>query len=334
MHFIETLLKEPLPPLFPAQGGGSGEHPNPGVYTLVYISSTPGLTQSRAHKPTATHSRQRAEWHSHPGTSLPVGPYRRSPAFWGLSTQQRLKTEDLTPGPPAPPQTCVVYFFMSLEARLHPSFPLQLQPSLIFLYLTSSSCLHQTYRLFFKASPKLLSFTPVSTLIALFSVKLTSNWSPCFCPSYSDLKQPFETNNQLSPCLQTDVHAQHEPAGRRLTRGYSRQGAVIPRHPSSAAFIAATQTEPLSPNPHSLRVSGRRSGFLPPPTMRLVPQLSSPSKTLHLLDIFNELHLTLFTCLISRFPWRRRPWVPRLRDPSLRWAPSTAPGAHADQSAV
>ena len=31
---------------------------------------------------------------------------------------------------------------------------------------------------------------------------------------------------------------------------------------------------------------------------------------------------------------RRRPWAPRLRDPSLRWAPSTAPGAHADQSAV
>lgn len=189
---------------------------------------------------------------------------------------------------------------MSLGARIHPSFPLQLQPSLIFFYLTSSSCLHQTYRLFFKASPKLLSFTPVSTLIALFSVKLTSNWSPCFCPSYSDLKQPFETNNQLSPCLQTDVHAQHEPAGRRLTRGYSRRDAVMPCHPSSAAFIAATQTEPLSPNPHSLRVSGRRSGFLPPPTTRLVPQLSSPGKTLHLQRASSHtFHLFNFTVSVE-----------------------------------
>ena len=189
---------------------------------------------------------------------------------------------------------------MSLGARIHPSFPLQLQPSLIFFYLTSSSCLHQTYRLFFKASPKLLSFTPVSTLIALFSVKLTSNWSPCFCPSYSDLKQPFETNNQLSPCLQTDVHAQHEPAGRRLTPGYSRRDAVMPCHPSSAAFIAATQTEPLSPNPHSLRVSGRRSGFLPPPTTRLVPQLSSPGKTLHLQRASSHtFHLFNFTVSVE-----------------------------------
>lgn len=132
-------------------------------------------------------------------------------------------------------------------------------------------------------------------------------------------------DNQISLCLQTDAHAQLDPAGRPLTRCYSRWDAVIPCYPSNAAFIAAPQTEPLSPNPHSLRVSGRCSSFLPPPTRRLVSQLSSPGKTLHLLDIFNELHLTVFTCLILRFPWRRRPWVPRLRDPSLRWAPAQLP---------
>lgn len=70
MHFIETLLKEPLPPVSGIRRGFWGA-PSPGVYILVDVSSTPVLTQSRAHKATATHSGQRAEWHSHPDTNPP-----------------------------------------------------------------------------------------------------------------------------------------------------------------------------------------------------------------------------------------------------------------------
>lgn len=239
---------------------------------------------------------------------------------------------DVTPGTPSCLLRPAGLFLHVPGARTQPSFPLALQPSLIFFTLRPHPVFTEPAGSSSKRLRTCSPLPPVPTLTAPLSVKLTSNWSPCFCPSYSALEEPFEMDNQISLCLQTDAHAQLDPAGRPLTRCYSRWDAVIPCYPSSAAFIAAPQTEPLSPNPHSLRVSGRCSSFLPPPTRRLVSQLSSPGKTLHLLDIFNELHLTVFTCLILRFPWRRRPWVPRLRDPSLRWAPRTAPSAHADQA--
>lgn len=154
-----------------------------------------------------------------------------------------------------PPPTCMFYFLISTGTRIQPSFPLELQPNFIFFYLRSSSCFHQTYRLFSKHLRACSPLPPFPTLIASFSVKLTSNWSPCFWPSYSALKQPFWNENplslpyQLSPCLQTDVHTQHNPEDRPLTQCYSRWAMVGPCHPLHRSLHPSHANRAPSPKP-------------------------------------------------------------------------------------
>ena len=173
MHFIETLLKEPPPPDSGIRRGFWGA-PSPEVYILVDVSSTPVLTQSRAHKATAMHSGQRAEWHSHPGTSLPGWTYRRSLAFRGLSSSWKQRTQHQAPASCLLQPACFISSFpLELESNLHSHWsynPISFffLPQVLILFSPNLQAL-------FWASPNLLSFTPFATLIASFSVKLTSN---------------------------------------------------------------------------------------------------------------------------------------------------------------